>query len=254
MRAAEVTATECATRSRSAPAVATDSPDTAIARLPTRSTCGPAASVPTREPSGDSGVVQVRRAYANGRIKHPKTRLSRRAVPLQTIALEALDQLRPRRQPAALPKHARRPPRLPQLQPSPLEAGPEEGRDRAAARSLRPAPYLRHLCAPRRRSGVRALTVHGHEHRDDRPPLRPPRSRQLPARRVAPRRAGARAGRGRWVDAGAEAGKAAQRNGFQARRKGFAAGRGRSVDMEARSRHDQRRQKGLISRNFAEAL
>ena len=42
-----------------------------------------------------AGVVLVRRAYANGRVKHPKTRLSRRAVPLQAIALEALDQLRP---------------------------------------------------------------------------------------------------------------------------------------------------------------
>ena len=43
-----------------------------------------------------AGVVQVRRAYANGRVKQTKTRLSRRAVPLQAIALEALDQLRPR--------------------------------------------------------------------------------------------------------------------------------------------------------------
>jgi integrase len=42
-----------------------------------------------------AGVVQIRRAYANGRVKHPKTRLSRRAVPLQAIALEALDQLPP---------------------------------------------------------------------------------------------------------------------------------------------------------------
>src|SRR5207247_288391 len=40
-----------------------------------------------------AGVVQIRRAYANGRLKYPKTRLSRRAVPLQAIALEALDQL-----------------------------------------------------------------------------------------------------------------------------------------------------------------
>ncbi len=40
-----------------------------------------------------AGVVQIRRAYANGRVKHTKTRLSRRAVPLQAIALEALDQL-----------------------------------------------------------------------------------------------------------------------------------------------------------------
>jgi integrase len=43
-----------------------------------------------------AGVVQIRRAYANGRVKQTKTRLSRRAVPLQAIALEALDQLRPR--------------------------------------------------------------------------------------------------------------------------------------------------------------
>jgi integrase len=41
------------------------------------------------------GVVQIRRAYANGRVKQTKTRLSRRAVPLQAIALEALDRLRP---------------------------------------------------------------------------------------------------------------------------------------------------------------
>jgi integrase len=41
-----------------------------------------------------AGVVQIRRAYANGRVKRTKTRLSRRAVPLQRIALEALDQLR----------------------------------------------------------------------------------------------------------------------------------------------------------------
>lgn len=40
-----------------------------------------------------AGVVYVRRAFANGRLKHTKTRLSTRAVPLQAIALEALDRL-----------------------------------------------------------------------------------------------------------------------------------------------------------------
>ena len=44
----------------------------------------------SRSSSGDvdraAGVVQIRRAYANGRVKHTKTRLSRRAVPLQAIA------------------------------------------------------------------------------------------------------------------------------------------------------------------------
>jgi integrase len=38
-------------------------------------------------------VVQVRRAFANGRVKQTKTRLSRRAVPLRVSALEALDQV-----------------------------------------------------------------------------------------------------------------------------------------------------------------
>src|SRR5229473_2567161 len=40
-----------------------------------------------------AGVVYVRRAFANGRVKNTKTRLSSRAVPLQAIALEALDRL-----------------------------------------------------------------------------------------------------------------------------------------------------------------
>ena len=40
-----------------------------------------------------NGVVYVRRAYANGRLKHTKTRLSNRAVPLQAIALVALEPL-----------------------------------------------------------------------------------------------------------------------------------------------------------------
>jgi integrase len=39
------------------------------------------------------GVVYVRRAFANGRIKNTKTGLSTRAVPLQAKAVEALDRL-----------------------------------------------------------------------------------------------------------------------------------------------------------------
>jgi integrase len=54
-----------------------------------------------------AGVIQIRRAYANGRVKQPKTRLSRRAVPLQAIALAALDQLRPRGESALLFPNAR---------------------------------------------------------------------------------------------------------------------------------------------------
>jgi integrase len=50
-----------------------------------------------------SGVVYVRRAYANGRLKPTKTRLSTRAVPLQAIALEALDRLPPSDNPILFP-------------------------------------------------------------------------------------------------------------------------------------------------------
>ncbi len=46
-----------------------------------------------RDVDRQAGVVYVRRAYANGRIKHTKTRLSTRAVPLQAKALDALDRL-----------------------------------------------------------------------------------------------------------------------------------------------------------------
>ena len=42
-----------------------------------------------------AGVVYVRRAFANGRLKQTKTRLSNRAVPLQAKAREALERLPP---------------------------------------------------------------------------------------------------------------------------------------------------------------
>ena len=77
---------------------------------------------------------------------------------------------------------------------------PDQRRHRPGPRALRPAPHLRHVRAPRRRAGVRGLALHRHEHRDDRPPLRPPRPRQPRTRRRAPGRARARAGRGRCVD------------------------------------------------------
>ena len=46
-----------------------------------------------RDVDREAGVVYVRRAYANGRLKHTKTRLSNRAVPLQAKAFDALDGL-----------------------------------------------------------------------------------------------------------------------------------------------------------------
>jgi integrase len=48
-----------------------------------------------RDIDREAGVVYVRRAFANGRLKQTKTRLSNRAVPLQAKALEALEQLPP---------------------------------------------------------------------------------------------------------------------------------------------------------------
>jgi integrase len=45
-----------------------------------------------RDVDREAGVVYVRRAFANGRLKQTKTRLSNRAVPLQAKALAAIDQ------------------------------------------------------------------------------------------------------------------------------------------------------------------
>lgn len=50
-----------------------------------------------------AGVVYVRRAYANGRLKHTKTTLSTRAVPLQAMAIDALDRLPPSENPILFP-------------------------------------------------------------------------------------------------------------------------------------------------------
>jgi integrase len=56
-----------------------------------------------RDVDRDAGVLYVRRAFANGRLKHTKTRLSNRAVPLPAKALEALDQLPPAETPILFP-------------------------------------------------------------------------------------------------------------------------------------------------------
>jgi len=56
-----------------------------------------------RDVDREAGVVYVRRAYANGRLKHTKTRLSSRAVPLQAKALEALELLPPTDNPILFP-------------------------------------------------------------------------------------------------------------------------------------------------------
>lgn len=48
-----------------------------------------------RDIDRDARVVYIRRTFRNGRIKTPKTKASVRAVPLQAIALAALDELPP---------------------------------------------------------------------------------------------------------------------------------------------------------------
>ena len=48
-----------------------------------------------RDIDREAQVVYVRRTLRNGRVKPPKTKASMRAVPLQAIALAALDELRP---------------------------------------------------------------------------------------------------------------------------------------------------------------
>jgi integrase len=101
------------------------------------------------------GVVYVRRAYANGRLKHTKTRLSTRAVPLQAKALEALDQLPGVGQPDPVSEHARQQDRLPHLRAQALAAGTDQGRDRPCPRPLRPTSHLCDLRPPGGRAGVR---------------------------------------------------------------------------------------------------
>ena len=174
-------------------------------------------------------VVYVRRAWRNGRLKCPKTDASIRAVPLQAIALAALDQL-----PAA-PRSALVFPTasggyfdLHNFRTRPLEARPDRGRHYTAAADLRSKAHVRDLRAPCRHLHVRALTLHGNKPRNDRPPVRPPRPRRARAHdqaaRHVHRRQDRRPRRGRCVDAG-------------------------DVD-----RRRIRQQKSLLSRNKLEAL
>ena len=172
------------------------------------------------------GVVYVRRAYANGRLKPTKTRLSNRAAPLQAKALEALDNLPPSENPILFPNarggridfrvFGRR-----HWKPAQEAAGIEPHRG-----SLRHAAHLRDLRAARRRPRFCGLPLHRLEHRDDRPALWPSRKRQPPTCRRAPRCACARAGGGRCVDIAPEASHAAQKEHSGTRNRV----RGRRVD------------------------
>jgi integrase len=173
-----------------------------------------------------SAVVHVRRAYANGRVKDTKTRLRDARVRCRRSRSRRSTSFgRGRRARCCFRTHAAA---TSTSATSTAGTGNRSRKESGSSRCATSTTYATFAL----RAGVRPLTVHGHEHRDDQPPLRPSRSRQLPARRLAPRRARARTGRGRWPDAAAQARKAAQRHAFQASREAFAAGGGRSVDVE----------------------
>jgi integrase len=87
-----------------------------------------------RDLDREARVVYVRRAFTRGRVKCTKTEASRRAVPLQAIALDAIERQPPSQSnPISVPRRAGRPPRPAQLPRPPLEARTTRGRDRAAA-------------------------------------------------------------------------------------------------------------------------
>jgi len=115
-----------------------------------------------RDIDREAQVVYMRRTFRNGRIKTPKTKASVRAVPLQAIALAALDELPPN-------------PHCPLLFPSVrgghldlhnfrnrgVEAGAARSWNRAAPSRLRSAAYVRDLRASCRRLHLRSLPLHG---------------------------------------------------------------------------------------------
>jgi integrase len=142
-----------------------------------------------RDVDREAQVVYVRRTLRNGRIKTPKTKASVRAVPLQAIALAALDEL-PRPDPE-------RPLLFPSATGGYFDLHNFRNRywrpaqQAAGITPLRRLYDLRHTFAtfapPCRHLHLRPLPLHGNQPRDDRPSLRPPRPRRTRARDQAAR-------------------------------------------------------------------
>jgi integrase len=142
-----------------------------------------------RDVDREAQVVYVRRTLRNGRLKTPKTKSSMRAVPLQAIALAALDELR------------RPDPECPLLFPS--ASGGYFDLHNFRNRAWRPAQQVAGITPPRRvydlrhtfatfalrarHLHLRPLPLYGNQPGHDRPPLRPPRSRRARARNQASR-------------------------------------------------------------------
>jgi integrase len=143
-----------------------------------------------RDVDREARVVYVRRSFTKGRLKCTKTEASRRAVPLQAIALEAIE-----RQPSS--------PHSPLLFPAErggyLDLHNFRNREwkpaqcAAGIEPLRRVYDLRHAFATfALRAGISTFDLsplHGRQPDDDRPPLRPPRTRRArtrdsPARRT----------------------------------------------------------------------
>jgi hypothetical protein len=134
----------------------------------------------------ESGVLYVNRAFRNGRLECPKTDASTRAVPLQAIALAALEELPPRPD-SPLVGPALRGGYLDlhnfrnrEWKPAQRELGIEPIR---RVYDLRPS--LRSRSAPASRPSTSPL--HGRKPDHDRPPLQPPRQRRPPACDQSPR-------------------------------------------------------------------
>jgi integrase len=136
-----------------------------------------------RDIDRDGRVAYVNRAFGKGRLTTPKTEASRRAVPLQSRALAALDRM-PSGRPDDLLFPAERGGYLDLLnfrnrnwKPAQQAAGIEPFR---RIHDLR--PHLRDVRATCRHLNLRALPLHGRQPDDDRPALRPPCPRWSRAR------------------------------------------------------------------------
>jgi integrase len=116
-----------------------------------------------RDLDRDARAVYVRRAFAHGRLQRTKTRRSTRAVPLQAIALEALDRLPAKREtPLFFPAAGAA--AISTCTTSGAAPGnpPNARWDRAAAATVRPAPHVCGLAPHMRRrrpvAGAGSLT------------------------------------------------------------------------------------------------
>jgi integrase len=145
-------------------------------------------------------VAYVNRSFSKGKLTHPKTEASIRAVPLQARALAALDQLPPGG-PGGLLFPAERGGYLDlhNFRNRNWKPAPTRDRHPALPPHLRSPAHLRDLRPACRHLHLRAVTLHGRQPDHDRPPLRPPRPRRTRARDPAARRAQRARGGRSWT-------------------------------------------------------